>query len=230
MDNQQPNFKNICKNAQKHIIVSGNIYGAYLTLQEIDTFNKKGIKRMWKVRHVITEKETVMTPWYLIRIDKKYKEKLSCGNFQNGLKNYLYSNSKNNAIKRKHPFNLSKSEFENLINKSCFYCGDLPVKSSNNSLISRGNINEPPLFYNGIDRLDSEKGYSLQNCVSCCSKCNYMKNVFSVNDFYKQIEKIYNFSIIKIGSTTIAKASTSQANGGGNGETLTMKDEEEDIV
>ena len=60
---------------------------------------------------------------------------------------------------------------------------------------------------NGIDRLDSSKGYTINNCVPCCSKCNLMKSNFKKEDFLQHISKIYNFSI---SSTTIPKGSTSK--------------------
>lgn len=86
---------------------------------------------------------------------------------------------------------------------------------------------------NGIDRIDSTKGYSADNCVPCCSKCNRMKLDHSIEDFKNHISKIYNHFVK--GSETIentstndgSEQSTSQANGGGNGGSPEM---ENDIV
>ena len=85
-----------------------------------------------------------------------------------------------------------------------------------------GNINTP---VNGIDRLDSSKPYEVDNCVSCCSKCNYMKQDNTEQEFIDQIKKIYN-NLIRQGSQTISQESTLQANGNGNGDPLN----DEDIV
>ena len=38
---------------------------------------------------------------------------------------------------------------------------------------------------NGIDRVDNSIGYTISNCVSCCSTCNYMKCALNVNTFIK---------------------------------------------
>lgn len=73
----------------------------------------------------------------------------------------------------------------------------------------------------GIDRIDSSKDYTLDNCVPCCFICNRIKNKYDLNTFFDKVEKIY-LKHIK-GSTTISKESTSQANGNGNGELLTTK-------
>ena len=67
----------------------------------------------------------------------------------------------------------------------------------------------------GIDRKDSSKGYTLENCVSCCDICNRMKMQMSENTFLNRIEQIYNYSVLKR-SQTIPIGSTLQANGSGN--------------
>lgn len=46
---------------------------------------------------------------------------------------------------------------------------------------------------NGIDRLDSNIGYNIENCVTCCKQCNIMKNVWSEKDFLNKIKEIYEF-------------------------------------
>lgn len=51
--------------------------------------------------------------------------------------------------------------------------------------------NLPPFKCNGIDRINSNKGYEKDNCVSCCPICNRMKLDLSLEDFYAHIEKIY---------------------------------------
>jgi len=49
--------------------------------------------------------------------------------------------------------------------------------------------------HNGIDRLDSSRGYILENCVPCCKVCNYAKRNMSVNDFLNWIKKVYNYNL-----------------------------------
>ena len=57
------------------------------------------------------------------------------------------------------------------------------------------------------------KGYTIDNCVPCYSKCNLMKSNFKKEDFLQHISKIYKFSI---SSTTIPKGSTFEANANGS--------------
>lgn len=64
-------------------------------------------------------------------------------------------------------FSLSESEFRQLTQGNCFYCGIVPAQ-----------VWDAPggdYTYNGIDRMDSDGHYTVENCVSCCWKCNEMK-------------------------------------------------------
>lgn len=62
---------------------------------------------------------------------------------------------------------LELNEFQKLVLNRCFYCGGLPTKKREN----RGFT----ILLNGIDRSDSNNGYTNKNCESCCSKCNSAK-------------------------------------------------------
>lgn len=43
----------------------------------------------------------------------------------------------------------------------------------------------------GIDRIDSDEGYFINNCVTCCAKCNFAKRNLSVDVFLDLIKRIY---------------------------------------
>lgn len=68
---------------------------------------------------------------------------------------------------------------------------------------------------NGIDRVDSSKNYTIDNCIPCCTMCNFMKQSYPQNDFLNQINKIYHYNLEKKGSTTSRKTYTQVS---GNGE------------
>lgn len=68
---------------------------------------------------------------------------------------------------------------------NCYYCDDEPKQN-----FSR-NRGYGSYVYNGIDRLDSLKGYIEDNCVACCGKCNKMKMDTNVTDFLNHVAKIY---------------------------------------
>lgn len=90
-----------------------------------------------------------------------------------------YCEYRNNAKRRGIEFQLTSDEFKELVEQPCHYCGG---HSSEYDTRSRGN---------GIDRKDSSIGYIVDNCVPCCSKCNFIKNDMPYNDFKNYIKKVY---------------------------------------
>ncbi len=111
--------------------------------------------------------------------------------------NKHYLNYKIGAEKRGLEFKLSPEEFTSLIYQNCAYCNKPPQELLYKSGKSIKNIN----YVNGIDRIDSSRGYLLDNCVPCCTMCNRMKLNYTKSDFLSHIAKIYNFSVK--GSETI---------------------------
>jgi hypothetical protein len=179
-------------NAKKYNIEPNKQYGPYVAIEEIEKINKKSIERLWRVRHIITDKERIMRPSYLNIVEKRYNLALNSNSYQKGLKKYLFNQYVRGAKMRHHEFNLNYDEFVEIITKDCYYCGNPPKKSSSKILINRGHVNEPPFYYNGIDRIDSKLNYESKNVIPCCPMCNYMKNTVGQEDFINQIKKIYN--------------------------------------
>jgi hypothetical protein len=100
------------------------------------------------------------------------------------LVNALFQSYKRSGINRGYSFLLDYVLFENLIQNKCYYCGCKP-----NNKIVRGNKS---IYYNGIDRKDNSLGYKSDNCVTCCGKCNIMKNKYSHDEFIQHIQSIIN--------------------------------------
>lgn len=124
-----------------------------------------------------------------------------------------------NARNRNRSWNLTDEQFKSLIHGNCYYCGCEPTSRYNKDY-------KRYIVINGIDRLDSTKGYVPNNVVSCCEQCNVMKMDYSLESFRNKIQLIYDHFIKS--STTIPEGSTSQANGDGNGDYLQNVDK--DIV
>jgi hypothetical protein len=90
--------------------------------------------------------------------------------------------------------------FKKLSLSNCFYCNTEPLNTQSDIRYeTRGGkkekliITDFVLKYNGIDRIDSSKGYELNNVVPCCKNCNSAKMELSINDFKNQIKKIYEY-------------------------------------
>ena len=99
----------------------------------------------------------------------------------------LYGIYKRGSAERRNlEFTLTIDQFREIIAQNCFYCGCPP---SNSHYRTRGN---GAYSYNGIDRVDNNKGYILENVVPCCKRCNYMKREMGQEDFINHVVSIYN--------------------------------------
>jgi hypothetical protein len=80
---------------------------------------------------------------------------------------------KGRAVYKNFEFTLTKDDLAYLVSTPCAYCGEIQEN------------------FNGVDRVDSSKGYTKDSCVSCCKLCNYMKNMYKTNVFLEHVNKIY---------------------------------------
>lgn len=87
----------------------------------------------------------------------------------------LVSQFRQRAKWRKKYWQLSTPFAFNLIIKECHYC---PAKP------------DWPHSYMGLDRLDNSKGYTEDNTVPCCFKCNSAKNDMTIEDFKKWLKSV----------------------------------------
>jgi hypothetical protein len=87
---------------------------------------------------------------------------------------YLY---KWHAKNRNLEWKLSMSVFSTMTSKNCFYCGQLDW------------VNKSV----GIDRINNEKGYYIDNCVPCCYWCNYAKHIKDLDEFRTWTKTTYEY-------------------------------------
>jgi hypothetical protein len=87
---------------------------------------------------------------------------------------------------------ITKEEFYEIINKECYLCGKKTDKQHKN----------------GVDRVDNNLGYTVENIKPCCGECNYMKNDYNIDELFNKFKMIYdNFNkkcdfIEKLNETT----------------------------
>lgn len=103
--------------------------------------------------------------------------------------NTLFYSYKRGAKQRGFNFELDENKFKELTQQNCYYCGCKPNQ------IKKVKSTSENYTYNGIDRLDSLEGYTVENSVSCCGTCNFAKREMSEQDFFTWIERVYNYSI-----------------------------------
>lgn len=102
-----------------------------------------------------------------------------------GFKNRIYISYQKSAIRRSISFLLLREEVIDLVTKNCFYCG---IEPEDRSCTTQYNGKFP---HHGIDRVNNEIGYLLENCVSCCKTCNTAKKGMTHNNFLLWIKNAY---------------------------------------
>ncbi len=90
----------------------------------------------------------------------------------------LYKRYKNSAKSRNKTFELSTTTFKRLIYSKCYYCGIEPRQKV-------GDIQ-----YNGIDRLNNDDGYHIENCLACCKVCNRGKGTMSSEEYVEHLTRV----------------------------------------
>ena len=93
--------------------------------------------------------------------------------------NRTHVNARLNAVKsaaetRGIDWQLTDEEAKVMMVSSCIYCNHIDLE----------------VRVNGIDRLDSDKSYTTENCRPCCKNCNYMKGTFDPKTFIAWAKKI----------------------------------------
>lgn len=145
-------------------------------------------------------------------ISFKYKMGQSCGHTKHGpaanrlafgeaAKNAAYQSMKMHPLKNRRKagkplvWELTRDEFIAITSKPCTYCGipwSKEIGNRKNKKSTHGSYK-----YNGIDRIDSSKGYILGNCTPCCKACNFAKNAQSSEEFRSHIARMYNHFVLE---------------------------------
>ena len=87
--------------------------------------------------------------------------------------NYHYDNYKRDAKQKNLEFKITLEEFLQIVKSPCFYCKIIQEKG-----------------FNGLDKKVCTEGYILDNIVSCCEICNFMKGTLTPEVFVKRVEHI----------------------------------------
>lgn len=106
--------------------------------------------------------------------------------------NQIGTEYKRSARLRGYDFNLNPEQFSKLLTSDCEYCGSKPKTLR----YARGSSGIG-IYHGGIDRVNNSIGYTEENCVSCCSTCNFAKNDLSYDEFMSWIMQITKHQVNK---------------------------------
>src|SRR5208337_1984318 len=168
----------------------GSRFGALLVRERVEDHVSPGGKRSPKWRCICDcGREKITHSSCLLN-----KATRSCGALEcrrkmrqarngNPARNHVLKVYKDSAKKRGYSWDIDDVVFFQLVQLKCWYCGADPSTTRK--------ADGWEYTYNGLDRLDNTKGYSLSNIATCCKICNSAKNTMTVEAFKAWIEKVH---------------------------------------
>jgi hypothetical protein len=109
---------------------------------------------------------------------------------------HIISGYKAHAKQRKQVFDIDRQVFLGLIKKDCFWCGSPPSNRIRGDVVFHINGEEHKDFifiYNGLDRINNDIGYTLNNVLPSCYVCNRARNNMTFEDFDQWIKNLISF-------------------------------------
>jgi len=98
--------------------------------------------------------------------------------------NQVVIQMKGNAKTRGIRWELTREEVRHFTKQPCAYCGIGPSQEKSGKYYGT-------YTYNGLDRVDSNKGYVIDNIVSCCKRCNWAKGDMTTDEFYDWVARVH---------------------------------------
>ena len=104
----------------------------------------------------------------------------------------LYKCYEKKCRKLKREFNITLEYFRMITKMNCYYCEVEP--GNRHKTISKDKEWEEinTYIYNGLDRIDSNLGYTEENVVPCCKICNTAKMDYPQDQFIEWLKRIAN--------------------------------------
>jgi len=171
--------------------LTGQKFNKLRVIKRVDN-NKHG-QVMWLCKCECGN-ETVICGWCLKNGHTKScgclrKENLKRFHKQNTLTTGVASmrNVISSYKQKAYNYALTEKQFEEITQQPCYYCGAKP-----NNMANRKGCNGR-YIYNGLDRVDNTKGYTVDNVVPCCKNCNIAKNTRTLQEFKDWIDQIYHY-------------------------------------
>jgi len=107
---------------------------------------------------------------------------------QEASKRFLLRSYLRSSAKKGHIWDIPDDDFFRLVQQNCYYCGAPPAQIRRR----KDSVQNGYFLYNGIDRSNNDVGYTIDNCVPCCARCNYAKRASSQEDFVAWVSRAYH--------------------------------------
>jgi hypothetical protein len=138
--------------------------------------NKKEYDKQYRLENKAKEQKRYQE-WYAKQDSKELYQKRKARQLELGHNNYYnspercYKMYQRNAKKGKRLFLITLNEFTTFWQSPCFYCGE-------------------SIETIGVDRINNQVGYILDNLVACCTIRNLMKRSLDQNIFLNKCKQI----------------------------------------
>lgn len=96
----------------------------------------------------------------------------------------MFGSYKRNADTRGFCFEITQDDFTSVVLEPCQYCGAQPRETCYSEQV------RVQVAMNGVDRIDSTKGYTKENVVPCCTTCNNAKRTMTVAEFLQWARRV----------------------------------------
>lgn len=121
------------------------------------------------MKNTLNESTFILMCMHISQINNFYPSKLYPHVF-NDYRGSSYRQYMDRASSKNLEFMLSEKQFNGIRSKPCYICRKKTTDT----------------HCNGIDRVDNNKGYIIDNCESCCGGCNYLKRDSNHDEFIYQ--------------------------------------------
>jgi hypothetical protein len=163
--------------------------GSYRSVWECmcDCGNPEPVQR---IQSSLTQKQTVSCGCW-----SSEKQSIRCRKSGTAFRDLWFSYKKG-ARNRGLEWTITEEQFKEITSAPCYYTGRPPVQEARSSAGNKNlkfthNIQPYEVYlYNGIDRLDNTKGYTVENCVACCEEANFAKCTMTQNAFISLCKEV----------------------------------------
>ena len=104
----------------------------------------------------------------------------------------LYGQYARNAANFGRVFDITFNWFADAITQDCHYCYSPPSATFKKEGSREG------ITYNGLDRIDSSGGYTINNIVPCCKFCNFSKGQWGVEEFNDWLMRVRTAPTVRL--------------------------------
>lgn len=135
-----------------------------------------------KLANILTEGFTACESCvynYRLKYKKDYESNSKKWTFKDVHREYVKKSKARNI-----EFSLSLEDTYLMFSQPCYYCNRPPSNV-------RTRTSGVKVTYQGLDRIDNEKGYIKDNVVPCCKHCNAFKLDRTQEELYQHVEEIY---------------------------------------